>query len=97
MKTERSWNMYAQDLGDGHLSAFGEEWWSKLHGDEPVIPVKLIEDPEGDFYGWLETDSDTPCMIWGTKIQFEMCFPYGVQSEVDLGRGKPIRLRCERV
>lgn len=67
-----------------------------MHGlTEPVVPVVLTESENGKFLGWIDTGTETPCMIWHEKI-FEICFPYGSKAEVDLGRGKVVRLEIRK-
>lgn len=67
--------------------------------DKPILPVKVILDPNGQYYGWISFDLDRnngkPSMIWPNEIQFSMCFPYGYQAEEKVGKGKMVRLRIE--
>jgi hypothetical protein len=93
----RTWYMYAYD-DDDLFEYFGDLWWVKLHGlSNPIVPVRLTEDPEGRYYGWLATGEDEPNMIWPSKAQFEMCFPYGPKAEEERGRGQTVRLSVERL
>jgi hypothetical protein len=88
--------MWAQDYGNDLWMHFGSKRYADIHGgDEPTVAVRLIEDPDGEYHGWLETGEDTPSMIWPSRAQLTMCFAYGIQVEIDKGRGVPIRLRCE--
>jgi hypothetical protein len=92
----RHWDMFAQDYGNERWMHFGSKRYADMHGgSEPTVPVRLTEDPDGAYHGWIETGEDTPSMIWPSRAQLTMCFAYGVQVEIDKGRGVPIRLRCE--
>jgi hypothetical protein len=47
----RSWRMFAgRTLVHGRFMHFGEEFYVRLYGDEPV-PVELTEDPDGVYWG----------------------------------------------
>ena len=92
----RHWDMWAQDYGNDRWMSFGSKRYADMHGgSEPTVAVRLTEDLDGAYHGWMETGSDVPCMIWPSSVQLGMCFAYGMQVEVDKGRGVPIRLRCE--
>jgi hypothetical protein len=90
------WDMFAHQLPDGSHADFGSRLFVKFHGENrPIVPVRLFEDPEGRYHGWLAEGEDTPSMIWPTAMQLGMCFPYGIEVEIEQGKGRPIRLRCE--
>ena len=64
----------------------------EFHGlKETIVAVDVIENPQGDYYGWLEKDSKTPTMIWPDERCFNMCFPYGPAVEVQRGKGQILR------
>ena len=98
------WEMYAHRHDDGRFDPVGSYSYVLAHGfDKPLVRV-LVEDVDGDdptatHWGWMQfagphRNADTePHMIWGTHVQFEMCFTYGVKAEVDRGRGRVVRLR----
>ena len=92
----RHWDMFAQDYGNNRWMHFGSKRYADMHGgNEPTVAVRLTEDPDGEYYGWLKTGEDTPSMIWPSRVQLMMCFTYGMQVAIDKGQGVPIRLRCE--
>ena len=92
----RHWDTWAKDYGNNEWRHFGSAFFARMRGGEkPVVAVRLIEDAEGPYHGWLKTGEDTPCMIWPSAIQLEMCFPYGMAAAIGKGGGQPIRLRCE--
>lgn len=99
MTKPREWRMWGNEIpidGGFEYHHCGERWWVEMHGlTEPVVPVVLTESKKGKFLGWIDTGSDTPCMIHHEKI-FEICFPYGSKAEVDLGRGKVVRLEIRK-
>lgn len=70
---------------------------------QPILSVLVAEVPDDDetatHWGWMRHASAhyqadmEPHMIWGSHAQFEVCFPYGSQAEVDRGKGRVLRLR----
>ena len=91
-----SWIMWAHDE-KGAFFHLGEKRWVELHGiDLPIVEVKVDVDKNGTYYGWLRSNRDVPTMIWPSKIQFEMCFPYGPKIEEEKGKGKVLRLSIKK-
>lgn len=98
------WEMYAHRHDSGRYHTVGSRAYVEAHGlAGPVIRVRVEEVPEGDpaatHWGWMRSaylhyEADTvPGMIWGTRGQFEMCFPYGSKAEASRGHGRVVRLR----
>ena len=90
------WDVYANRYPQGRYYGIGEKRWVELHGGDEVYPVRVTEDPEGDYYGWREAAKaadSLPTMIWQSLMQLDMCFPYGVYAEE--GRGSLVRMRIE--
>lgn len=63
---------------------------------EDVRTLNLVEDLEGDYYGWVPAGSNDIRMVQYKKI-FLMQFPYSVEEEVAAGHGEVVRLRVEEV
>lgn len=97
---ERSWEKYAARLGDGEWTGVGSEWYARQYSrGGGAVPVTVIEDPEGDYLGWIDAEDrgagiDTPTMIQRKEI-FSIQFPYPVKDEEAAGHGTVIRLRIE--
>lgn len=56
-----------------------------------IYEVSLREVRPGEtqtHWGWVDTGSDTYEMVWPDQVQFGVCFPYGVEAEVKMGRGR---------
>lgn len=91
-----SWNMYAhkyESNGKSWFAHVGDKKWVELHLlKDPIIPVKVVIDEKGSYYGWLENGKNKPCMIYHAKRLLDMCFPNGTKAEEQRGRGKVIRL-----
>lgn len=92
--------MFGDPAGNGSWYALGEEWWVRAHDCKSPVPVKVIEDDEGDHLGWIDAESeragdDTPEMIAHHRV-FPIMFPYGVAVEVRRGNGRVVSLRVER-
>ena len=62
-----------------------------------VTLVKVTEDAEGDYYGWLRMDKVEYCLIYNSLALLEMCFAYGTKAEVKAGNGRVVKLKVEEV
>ena len=88
------WRLFAHEIR-GTYFHFGSRFFVEIHQmSHPIVEVDLIVDPEGRYWGWLRTGTDTPTMIWPTRMQFDMCFPYGAQAEEARGHGQVLRFRA---
>jgi hypothetical protein len=97
----RSWTLYAHDNGPTGLvryAHFGHKRYVELHGlQQPIVEVEICEDPQGNYWGWLDKDAEKPTMIWGSEPAFSMCFPYGPQVEVERGKGEILKLSVKPI
>jgi len=93
MTNTNKWLMWAYLYEDGRLAHIGSRKFVEHHFIKlPIVPVIVEEDEAGTFFGWIDKDEDSPCMIWGTEIQFKMCFAYGPQASIDAGHGRAVKL-----
>lgn len=100
-----TWSVHAyrEDGRRGiYYSTIGPKPWVALHGlSAPIVPVAVTEvgadDPEATHWGWIDAGSDTPAwaLVWPSRAQYEVCFPYGVLLEEERGKGRTVRLRVE--
>ena len=67
------------------------------HAESPVVQVNLNEDPDGDYWGWIDTNCDQIVMVQPQRGLFDMQFTYGPEAEVKRGRGRIVRLRIAEV
>lgn len=56
--------------------------------------VDLYEDPEGDYYGWVDFAENKVRMVQPSLIQWEMQSPDFFKHAIETGRGRQIRLRA---
>ncbi len=93
------WTMYAQRWDEANCYFyFGDREYVQLYGDEaPIVPVELTEDPEGSYYGWIETGDDTPTMIQPHIHAFAIQFTYGIEAEIKAGKGQVVRLQVKEL
>lgn len=64
----------------------------------PVLRVEARLAAEGEeptLFGWW--DYERVSMVWPSRVQFEMCFPYGSKVEVAAGAGRPIQLVVTKI
>lgn len=90
------WRMHAHD-DNGTLFHIGDRRYVELHGLRlPIVEVTVTEvghdDPDGTHWGWLDVKESEPCMIWPSRSQYDMCFPYGPRAEEEAGKGRTLRL-----
>lgn len=105
MSTPRSWEMFAgRDERNGGFRNFGPRPCVEAYGQCEIVPVEMVEDPEGRYFGWMDFgDGDwhkpdtEPCMIQGHEGIFAMQFPYGPKAEVDRGRGEIVRMSATEI
>lgn len=93
----RAWTLYAgrranRREGDAEFTAIGSHpRFTKAYGLEP-IEVVAVEEPDGDYWGWIQRGKDVPVMVYDREGLFSMCFPYGYRAEVEADRGEVVRL-----
>jgi hypothetical protein len=64
----------------------GYEKWTRLHGGQaPVVAIRLTEDPDGAYWGWLDSNRDhaKPTLVYPSKLLFEMCFSSGSARAIE--------------
>lgn len=82
----------------GHLRGDNLWWYPHLNARYPEAygvppePVTVTEDPYGDYWGWIATDSDHPDFIYPNEGLFSMCFTYGYHAEEKAGKGRAVQL-----
>lgn len=89
----KCWILWAHDLGLSYRH-IGSKFYVETYGlSHPIVQVTVLEDPQGDYWGWLATGAATPTMIWPSENLFRVCFPYGPDAEVKAGKGRVVKLR----
>ena len=63
---------------------------------ENIVPVWICIDAAGVMWGWWSSTENSLSMIFPTREQVEMCFPYGPEVEIKRGHGDIVRVRVER-
>ena len=93
-----TWTLWGYDYGhntklnDRLFLHIGPKRYVELHGlKEPIVEILATEDPEGAYHGWLPAGIATPCWIWPSQVQRDMCFPYGPKVAEEKGEGKRMR------
>ena len=86
------WTMFAYKYDECFMYFGCLDCLKALRLSRPIARVEIIEDPAGDYYGWIEDEELQVAYIWPSEIQMEMCFPYGSQVEEAKGVGKKVRL-----
>jgi hypothetical protein len=101
-RSQTSWTMWALDNGR-NLSPVGSQQYVSMHqlpGD--IVPVAISQvpddDPAGTHWGWINEEGRLqPALIWPTRAQFDMCFPYGPAVETEEGKGHVVHLRVQPI
>jgi hypothetical protein len=95
--TPGTWTMWAHRC-DNYYAHFGEREYVKLYGlDDPIVQVQLIEDPNGQYWGWIGAGNEVPEMIQPHYAPFQVQFHYGWQAEQDDGKGHVVRLAVQEI
>lgn len=91
---ERTWLMWAlPGQRPGTFDAAGHRRFAQAHSTtEPAVPVRVVEDPDGDHFGWIATGEHEPTMIHSHLMGLRICMPYGIDAEVQAGRGRVVTL-----
>ena len=88
-------------LRNGHYMNFYKSYYSVTTvcgaTAEEVRLVRLREDPDGTHWGWEATGRGTFSMVQPSRMQLEMCFPYGMEVAVKKGDGRPVCLSVEEL
>lgn len=91
------WVMWAQrdpDPVDGReFSNFGDRQWVTMCFGGDVVPVRLVEDDAGTYWGWDEPGG--LAMVQPHYGMFTMQFAYGPEVEEERGRGRTVQLSVE--
>ena len=113
-----TWHMYAMrshhpDRGVYYQHVHESRQWVALWpgGKENIVKVLVTEDPDGDYWGWLDEGgsilnrqspyvrqpTDYPKMVQPTEGMFTMQFPYGPKAEQEAGHGEVVRLTIAEI
>ena len=67
------------------------------YSDDNIRAITFEESPDGEYWAWQDTGETDFHMIFPHKVLFDICFAYGVQVEVDAGKGRVVRLNVKEV
>lgn len=101
MTQAREWDVFAEETGDPKLPFNSITNWQEALAMSGVpaskmVTARLIEDAEGDLRGWIDTGETEIVMVQHKKI-FPIQFAYGVEAEVEHGKGEVVSLRIEKI
>jgi len=65
--------------------------------EEDMKRVRVSYDENGAYWGWWDAEKEHFTMIWPSRVQVEICFPYGSAAEERRGRGKLVQLKVEEI
>lgn len=95
-----STDLYAQLRDDGtYYHFFPHPRLVESCSSEPITvhKVRVQPDDNGRYWGWWDAERQCFTMIWPSRTQFEMCFPYGPEAEERRGRGLICRLSAMKI
>lgn len=90
------WKMYAGKNDDG---SFSHVYYHSIPvsmcgvSEDKIVKVEVRLDDSGRYWGWLNNKELS--MIWPSKMCLGMCFPYGMQVEINKGNGAPVQLNIK--
>lgn len=96
------WHMFAHRYDNGGLHNLGVRRFVEAHGvAAPIVEVDVAEvhdyDPAATHWGWMRPTDTQPVMVYPHEVLFRVCFPYGVQAEIDAGKGRIVRLAVTEI
>lgn len=98
--TPREWTAFSEIRTDGKFITV-EKWEeAMLFSGVPkskIVTVRLIEDADGEYMGWLDADDNGEISMVRHQRVFPIQFPYGVSAAVEIGDGVPVTLRIEAI
>lgn len=62
-----------------------------------VFREKTEDDPESNYWGFLDKNDDYVSLIFPSWVQFSICFPYGIEAEEKAGNGRRVNLTLLKV
>lgn len=65
------------------------------YGLDEILQVsvrEISENEEPTHYGWYDFEKNNLSLVFNTKTQLRMCFPYGMSIEEKEGKGKCVEL-----
>jgi hypothetical protein len=72
----------------------------RMCGEGPFYKVNLREVIEGEksnYWAWQETGKERFMWPQPSKIQIDMCFPYGPEIEIKQGKGRLVNIIVEEI
>lgn len=92
----QSWDMWAYAYVSGFHTICDRKTVEHRQLPEPIAPVRVTEDLDGEYYGWVTPRQPMPIMIQHSFIGFSMQFPDGPYAAQEAGQGRIVALRVER-
>lgn len=101
----RRWRMWAGEHRTERGMTEPVEWrhfaldpsYARAYGEENIVEVDVVEDPDGLYMGWVTTGEATVGLLQRRAALFGMQFAYGPEVEVEAGRGVIIRAHVSPV
>lgn len=104
-KTNPIYKRYAQKHENGELHNVYDNPLVYRSGlvcepDEDIFRITFVEceEKDHDMVAWQKTDSNNISMIFASKLLLTVCFPYGINAEINAGKGHIVYLKtisCE--
>ena len=63
------------------------------YNEDEIWAVDFEEDANGEYWAFQYTGTDDFHMIFPHKVLFDVCFAYGVEAEVETGKGRVVHLK----
>ncbi len=86
------WELWANEKNELFYHVGSKAYVKLHHSSYPMVPVVVVEDINGTYWGWADPDRDIPSMIWHHESLFSMCFPHGYRASEEAGNGRHVRL-----
>ena len=90
---------HKKNNGDFH-DIFLTKFQVEMCGAGTIYVIKVrgtTKDEQSNYWGWVDLESRVLCLIFPEFFLLEMCFPDGIQHDIDRGDGLPVNLVVELV
>lgn len=96
MREQRTWEAYGEEGKERYITLDTNKRMMGFRGckEENLKEIILIEDPAGEYMGWIDKERDYPTLL-RHKTFFPIQFPGGHEEKEAKGLGEAVTFRIE--
>lgn len=97
---ERETTRYNKSFGAYWYNDFTHSEWATQLYDDKEKPIKvrvreLKDEEQSHYYAWWSNEENQFIFVHPTRNILEMCFPYGLEAEIERNKGKDYNVFIE--